>query len=133
MGCAARGRLFGRRLRQRRDAEPHRLQRQPRRLDAAHAALQQHGAVSPRGGSAAVPDRPVFCRLDRWGTGERRVGEEGRTRWAPGHLKKKKKKKTMNRATTTTVQPSSARAYNTKHHSCYPDKPTSRIIAVQPV
>src|SRR2546429_4559071 len=29
----------------------------------------------------------------RYRSGERRVGEEGRSRWAPDHLKKKKKKK----------------------------------------
>src|SRR2546422_4196796 len=36
---------------------------------------------------------------------ERRVGKEGRTRWAPDHLKKKKKKKEwrINRTTTKNV------------------------------
>src|SRR2546430_9527106 len=32
-----------------------------------------------------------------WRSGERRVGEEGRSRWAPDHLKKKKKKQGIGR------------------------------------
>src|SRR2546426_11444413 len=41
-------------------------------------------------------DRPVRVAADLpgyRGSEERRVGEEGRSRWAPYHLKKKKKKK----------------------------------------
>ena len=32
-----------------------------------------------------------YSTAQKWGSGERRVGEEGRTRWSPHHLKKKKK------------------------------------------
>src|SRR2546422_11362791 len=35
--------------------------------------------------------RRVPFERGRWGSGERRVGEEGRSRGAPDHLKKKKK------------------------------------------
>src|SRR2546426_12708095 len=50
------------------------------------AELPLDGAARPGGAAAHAPAGvgPV--------SGERRVGEEGRSRWAPDHLKKKKKR-----------------------------------------
>src|SRR2546430_17328612 len=52
--------------------------------DAGLRAAQQ--LVAAEGGY-------VDARLEARRSGERRVGEEGRSRWSPCHLKKKKKKK----------------------------------------
>src|SRR2546426_12841883 len=45
--------------------------------------------------SAAAFRFSVSCAVSR--SGERRVGEEGRSRWSPYHLKKKKKKDIVRR------------------------------------
>src|SRR2546430_15822372 len=41
---------------------------------------------------AEIHQTELFAAWDRLRSEERRVGEEGRSRWAPDHLKKKKKK-----------------------------------------
>src|SRR5256885_17021769 len=51
------------------------------------AAMRIRGALRTSG-------EPISARgLADFRSEERRVGEEGRSRWAPDHLKKKKKKK----------------------------------------
>src|SRR5260370_34731367 len=55
---------------------------------------QQPGvrAACARGRGPGGRVAPRAVRHERRRSGERRVGEEGRSRWAPYHLKKKKKK-----------------------------------------
>src|SRR2546429_3282765 len=69
----------------------HRGQRGPRNRAGA-------ARTSGRGGRLWQRDQPPAGRRpDRGRSGERRVGEEGRSRWGPDHLKKKKKKKVIYR------------------------------------
>src|SRR5256886_6902265 len=69
-------------------------------------------------GSSAASEVPSLSRIDRYSTwkrgsrmglgirsGERRGGEEGRSRWAPYHLKKKKKKKVRVQIVTEKKKP----------------------------
>src|SRR2546430_15841546 len=48
-----------------------------------------HDRADPRAERAPLP-RPPEARVRAARSEERRVGEESRSRWAPGHLKKKK-------------------------------------------
>src|SRR2546430_17517885 len=58
----------------------------PRRPDRRHKAGGSSQVALPTLDSAGE-------RMKAGRSGERRVGEEGRSRWAPDHLKKKKKDK----------------------------------------
>src|SRR2546429_2348797 len=67
--------------------------RQPHRADQRHRLLLRRETDRP-GAESACPlaaEKPRQQRLLR--SEERRVGEEGRSRGSPDHLKKKKKKK----------------------------------------
>src|SRR5256886_11850443 len=73
-----------------------------RALDGAQAVIKnlEHDAPRHHGGrlyrgNPAVPGSVVRFGVDTWvgrkRSEERRVGEEGRSRWSPYHYKKKKK------------------------------------------
>src|SRR2546427_13309787 len=60
------------------------------------------GGVGGRGHQLIPPVREgpggrnvALCGVDQARSGERRVGEKGRSRWSPDHLKKKKEQTVM--------------------------------------
>src|SRR3989442_14049917 len=57
-------------------------------LPTSETSVSSATMITPAIGSGWAAERRARAR-----SGERRVGEEGRSRWGPDHLKKKKKRK----------------------------------------